>query len=147
MNTRSSSETELVGTDDGMSETLWINDFVRTQGLDCTDATLHQDNESTAPWETQGRASCGQGTKHMNIKFFFVKDQVDKGDIRIEHCGTEDMSADFFSEPLQGKKFIEFRNEIMNITPNNCEMMTQSAFESSQECVGFQVPEHWISRL
>ena len=31
----------------------------------------------------------------MKIKFFFAKDQVDKGEIRIEHCGTEDMSADF----------------------------------------------------
>ena len=51
----------------------------------------------------------------MNIKFFFVKDQVDKGEIRIEHSGTEDMLEDVFDKPLQGKKFIEFRNEIMNI--------------------------------
>ena len=35
-------------------------------------------------------------------KVFFVKDRVDKKDICIQYCPTEQMLADFFTKPLQG---------------------------------------------
>ena len=47
--------------------------------------------------------------------FFFLKDRIDKGELNVEHCPTDMMVADFFSKPLQGSKFIEFRNIIMGI--------------------------------
>jgi hypothetical protein len=41
----------------------------------------------------------------MNIRYFFVKDQVDSKRVRIEHCPTADMIADYFTKPLQGAPF------------------------------------------
>ena len=57
--------------------------------------------------------SSSQKTRHINIRYFFLKDRVDKNDISIVHCPTEYMIADFFTKPLQGAKFIEFRDIIM----------------------------------
>ena len=65
--------------------------------------------------EKNGRASSSKRTKHINIRYFFVKDCIDHEEVKIEYLGTEDMIADFFSKPLVGEKFIEFRDEILNI--------------------------------
>ena len=38
---------------------------------------------------------------------------MDKGEVTIEYCPTEDMLADFFTKPLQGALFRKFRAVIM----------------------------------
>ena len=42
----------------------------------------------------------------------------DKEEVNIVYCPTEHMVADFFTKPLQGKQFIEFRNKILGIDVN-----------------------------
>ena len=49
----------------------------------------------------------------IDIRFFFLKDRVDSGDIEIAFCWTENMVADFLSKPLQGSVFGRFRDSIM----------------------------------
>ena len=61
-----------------------------------------------------GRASSSKWTHHMNICYFFVTDQIQVGDIRVEYCPTDDMIADFFTKLLQGGKFIRFHDQILN---------------------------------
>ena len=47
------------------------------------------------------------------MRYFFVKDRVDKGELTIEHCPTKLMIADYMTKPLQEKKFEMFRCLIM----------------------------------
>ena len=49
----------------------------------------------------------------MNIRYFFVTDQVSKGNLEIEYCPTGDMIGDFMTKPLQGKVFEKFRKLII----------------------------------
>ena len=58
-------------------------------------------------------------TRQINIRFYFVADRVASGDLRIEHCPTEDMVADFFTKTLQGALFFKLLNQIMNIDPSS----------------------------
>lgn len=51
----------------------------------------------------------------MNIKHFFIKDRIAAGELNVEHCGTDDMIADYFTKPLQGEKFRCFRDLILGI--------------------------------
>ena len=44
---------------------------------------------------------------------FFITDQVEKGNVVIEYCGTDNMVADFMTKPLQGEKFKKFRKMIL----------------------------------
>jgi len=46
-------------------------------------------------------------------QLFFVKDRVDKNELRIEYCKTNDILADYFTKPLEGKQFLRFRKVIM----------------------------------
>ena len=82
------------------------------------ESRLHQDNQSAELLEKNGCMSSSQRTRHINIRYFFLKDRVDKNEISIVHCPTEYMIADFFTKPLQGAKFIEFRDIIMGQTLN-----------------------------
>ena len=51
----------------------------------------------------------------MDIQDFVVKDRIDKGELSVQYCSTEDMVADFFTKPLQGATFIKFRNLVMGL--------------------------------
>ena len=42
-----------------------------------------------------------------------MKDLYDKGEIKIEHCPTKVMLADYHTKPLQGSLFRKFRDVIM----------------------------------
>ena len=48
---------------------------------------------------------------------FFVKDRVDKGEVKVEYCPTELMLADFYTKPLQGRLFKRFRDVLMGNEP------------------------------
>jgi hypothetical protein len=63
--------------------------------------------------ETNGKKSSGKRTQALNICYFFLTDQVEKGNITIVYCPTDDMVGDFHTKPLQGKKFCKFGNAIL----------------------------------
>jgi hypothetical protein len=44
----------------------------------------------------------------LNIRYFFLTDQVEKGNLKIKYCPTDDMIGDFHTEPLQGEKIRKF---------------------------------------
>ena len=76
---------------------------------------MYQDNQSDILLKNNGRASISIRTKHLNIGYFFIKDRIKKGELKVEYCPTDGMVADFFTKPLKGKKFIQFRIIIMNL--------------------------------
>ena len=82
-------------------------------GFEVKASTFYQDNMSAMLLEKNRMASSTKRTKHINVWYFFIKDKVESGEVTIEHCGTNDMIADYFTKPLQGKKFKEFRDRIM----------------------------------
>ena len=80
---------------------------------------MYQDNQSAILLENNGRASSSRQTKHLNIRYFFITDRIKKVELKIEYCPTDDMVANFFIKPLQGKKFIQFSKIIMNLKELN----------------------------
>jgi hypothetical protein len=117
INTTSSCEAEVVGVHDMAPQILWTQYFLECQGFEVKTSTLYQDNMSAMLLEKNGMASSTKRTKHINVRYFFIKDKVESGEVTIEHCGTNDMLADYFTKPLQGKKFKEFRDRIMGFVP------------------------------
>jgi hypothetical protein len=45
-----------------------------------------------------------------------VTDRITQKEVRVEYCPTQAMIADFFTKPLQGVLFREFRDFIMNVS-------------------------------
>jgi hypothetical protein len=116
---RSSTECEIIGVYDVLPQMMWTANFLNDQGYKVDTSTLLQDNTSAILLETNGRKSSTKRTRHMNIRYFYIKDHVDANIVRIEYCNTDDMLGDFFTKPLQGMKFKQMRDHIMNIDPHS----------------------------
>ena len=115
INTRSSTEAELVAADDAMGPILWTKHFLAEQGYNYKQV-LHQDNKSAMLLESNDRKSAGKRSRHINIRYFFISDMKEKGQLSIRYCPTDKLVADYMTKPLHGSKFKEFRQQIMNVS-------------------------------
>ena len=113
LNTKSSTEAEVVGVSEYIPFNLWMAMFLKEQGYDLSKNIVFQDNESAIKMLKNGRDSCTGRSRHIDIRHFFVKDRVDKREVDIEYCPTKLMIADYLTKPLQGKQFLLFRELIM----------------------------------
>lgn len=115
LTTKSSTEAELVAVADVMPQVLWTRYFLEAQGYAVKTSTIYQDNQSAILLEKNGKASSGKRTRHINIRYFFVADRVANKEVAVEYCPTGIMRGDFFTKPLQGSLFRQFRDEILNM--------------------------------
>ena len=74
LNTRSSTEAELVGVDDAMTMILWTVLFMEAQGYPIEKNVLYQDNKSAILLEVNGRKSAGKRSCALNVRYYFVTD-------------------------------------------------------------------------
>jgi hypothetical protein len=113
LNTKSSTEAELVGASDYLPNTLWVKMFLKKQGFTVSENIFKQDNKSAIKLEKNGRSSAGQRSRHINVRYFWIKDRVRQEGISIRHCPTLQMLADFFTKPLEGALFRKFKYVIL----------------------------------
>ena len=113
LNTRSSTEAELIGVDDAATMILWTKLFMEEQGYQVKKNVLYQDNQSAILLEKNGRRSAGKRSRALNIRYFLITDQVEKGNVVIDYCPTEEMIGNFMTKPLQGERFRKFRSLIL----------------------------------
>ena len=66
--------------------------------------------------ESNGLSSCGEKSRHIHIRYFFIKDILKREDIELVHCPTERMIADYYTKPLQGSLFKKMRDILMGHT-------------------------------
>ena len=115
LNTKSSTEADLVGVDDIMPQVLWTKYFMEAQGYKIEDNVVYQDNMSAMQMEKNGRGSSSKRTRHIAIRYFFIADRISNGELRVEYCPTGHMVADIFTKPLQGCLFRKMRDAVMNL--------------------------------
>jgi hypothetical protein len=113
LNTRSSTEAELVGADDAINVILWTRLFLIEQGFGVRENVIFQDNQSAILLERNGKRSSSSRTRALNIRYFYITDQIQKGNLVVRYCPTEDMVGDFFTKPLQGQLFVKHKQSIM----------------------------------
>ena len=63
------------------------------------------------------RNSYTGNSRHIHVRHFFVKDRVDKKKIRVEHCPTSIILADFFTKPLHAVLYQKFKDVLMGCKP------------------------------
>jgi hypothetical protein len=129
VNSRSSTEAELIGVDDRISKVLWVKRFIEYQGFKINLNLIYQDSTSSMRLENNGKWSSGKRTRHFDIKYFYVTDLIGRDEVAVLYCPTDDMIADYTTKPLTGTKFHYFRDIIMNLS-------NKTHHVGQQECVG-----------
>ncbi|WVZ58761.1 LOW QUALITY PROTEIN: hypothetical protein U9M48_008993 [Paspalum notatum var. saurae] len=51
-------------------------------------------------------------TKHIDVRFYFLRDHYEKGDIDLVHVASENQLADIFTKPLEFGAFVHLRGEL-----------------------------------
>jgi hypothetical protein len=149
-NTQSSTETELILLHDKLSDVIRTRYFVECQGYEIDEYVIFQDNMSALSLEKNGRILSSKQTKHIEAKFFLIKDYYKAGEKEVQYCPTDAVWADVLTKPLQGKKFRDMHAFLQNCSrsyDDNIELQTDKlewkslklqvkTVASSWECVG-----------
>ena len=70
----SSTEAKVIGVSYHLHYNLWTVYFLKTQGYELSCNILYQDNQSAIILEKNGLKSAGNKSRHINIRFFWIKD-------------------------------------------------------------------------
>ena len=105
INTKSSTEPELVALDSELPKILWCLYFIESQGYGIDENVVFQDNLSTMRLAINGSLSSSSRTKNIKAKYYFVKDKIEEGEIDLGHCPTEIMWSNVLNKPKQGPGF------------------------------------------
>jgi hypothetical protein len=49
-------------------------------------------------------------SKHIDVRFHFIREHVKNGDVEMTHVTSRDQVADIFTKPLPAELFNKFKN-------------------------------------
>jgi len=110
---RSSTEAELIALADGVPELLWMREIFTFLGYKIPTSIVYQDNQSTIFLAEKGKCNHGK-SRFFPVKYFFVKQHVEAGDIKLVYLPTEEMIADFLTKPIQGAQHNKIRDKLVH---------------------------------
>ena len=109
-------EAKFIGLNNIAGQIIWTRNFLIKQGDDIKASTVFQDNKMVMLLANNGILSSSKRTKHINVRYYFIKDRVKEGEINIVYCPTNTMVTIYLTKPLQGSQFVRFRDAIMGTT-------------------------------
>jgi hypothetical protein len=113
----STTEAEYIVAGHCCAQLLWMRQTLRDYGYNLSKVPLLCDNESAIrmvynPVEHSR-------TKHIDIRYQFLRDHQQKGDIEIAYVSTHNQLANIFTKPLDKKTFSKLRNELNILDSQN----------------------------
>ncbi len=102
---------ELFAASEGAREAVWLKALLSELSVDVGQIPLYCDSKCAISiiedHENHQRV-------HIDVKYFFVREQQQYGTIKMTSVSTEDQLADIFTKSLAKKKFQKLR-ELMGI--------------------------------
>ncbi|KAJ9542154.1 hypothetical protein OSB04_028660 [Centaurea solstitialis] len=99
----STAEAEYVATTSCCSQVLWMKTQLIDYGYKLKRVPIYCDSESAIAIKSNPVQH--SKTKHIDIRYDFIKDNVEKGNIEMFFVQTDFQLADLFTKPLDEKRF------------------------------------------
>jgi hypothetical protein len=113
LNSKSSTEAELIAVSDYLSKLIWTRNFLIEQGYtDIGPVILQQDNMSAIALAEKGYSTSDK-TRHINVRYFFIKNYIESGQVIVIHHPTDSLLADLLTKPLVGNRFFILRTVLL----------------------------------
>jgi len=105
---------EFIAAHFAAKEIMWARSFLAELGFpQRTPTILFEDNKSTiAMIESQSNT---QRTKHIDIRYNMIREQVLQQVIRMEHLATSDMTSDALTKGLAPHPFLHLRPRLLGM--------------------------------
>ena len=97
------------------SQILWIVATLKDYGVTLENVPLFCDNNSDICFAKN--LVQHSRTKHIDIRFHFLRDIVEKGDVVLHRVDTEHQLSYIFTKPLDSSRFAFLRGELGVIHP------------------------------
>jgi hypothetical protein len=110
--TKSSTEAELVALSDEAGSVMSVANFVKLQGY-VPMTRFCQDNMGTIAMIKNGQSKSLR-TKHIKVRYFWLQEQLNEVDFKIDYVPTAMMIADILTKPMQGALFKRFVGLLCN---------------------------------
>ncbi|MBW0514161.1 hypothetical protein O181_053876 [Austropuccinia psidii MF-1] len=88
----------------------WMTFLLTDLGQSTTKPTIFNDNSGAVTISSQ--ASLNANTKHIEIRYQYVRDMVVKGLIQVRQVGTNEMVADVLTKPMGIKKIQDVHKQL-----------------------------------
>jgi hypothetical protein len=113
----STAEAEYITVGHCCAQLLWMRQTLRDYGYKLIKVPLLCDNESAIRMADNFVEH--SRTKHIDIRYHFLRDHQQKEDIKISYVSTHNQLADIFTKPLDEKTFSKLRNELNILDSRN----------------------------
>jgi hypothetical protein len=113
----STTKAEYVAAGYCCAQLLWIRQTLRDYGYKLSKVPLLCDNESAIHMADNPVEH--SHTKHIDIRYHFLRDHQQKRDIEIAYVSTHNQLADIFTKTLDEKTFSKIRNELNILDSQN----------------------------
>ncbi|KAJ0781359.1 putative RNA-directed DNA polymerase [Helianthus annuus] len=108
---RSSTESEYKALADTVAELLWLKALLHELGTSSKiSPTLWCDNLGAT--YLSANPVFHARTKHVEVDYHFVREQVTQGQLNVKFISTNDQIADVFTKPLSSQRFIFLRSKL-----------------------------------
>ncbi|CAA7062104.1 unnamed protein product [Microthlaspi erraticum] len=109
--TLSTTEAEYVAASVCACQAIWFKRVLKELGYDGEESTVILCDNTSAIKLSKNPVFHGR-CKHIGVRFHFLRDLVNEGAIRLEHCGTSDQVADIFTKALKRDVFEGLRSKL-----------------------------------
>ncbi|CAI7735969.1 unnamed protein product [Closterium sp. NIES-53] len=100
----SSAEAEYIALCSATKEGLYLRELLEEAKLaQLPSFSLFCDNQSAI--RIANKNGFANRTKHIALRYFFVKDEIEKGILELSYCPTSEMAADYLTKKLGKQKF------------------------------------------
>jgi hypothetical protein len=113
----STAEAEYIAAGHYCAQLLWMRQTLRDYDYKLSKVPLLCDNESAIRMADNPVEH--SHTKHIDIRYHFLRDHQQKWDIKIAYVNTQNQLADIFTKPLDEKTFSKLRNELNILDSRN----------------------------
>lgn len=113
--TKSSTEAELVALSDGSTYLIWFRQLLEKQGYNLETSVIFQDNKSVMEMLKENGTNSLR-TRHINIRYYFIRDRIKSNELKLEYLNTQDMIADMMTKPLNGSIFNRLVGRMLDVS-------------------------------
>ena len=107
----STTEAEYVAFTHASKEAIYLRNFIsEIFGKIDPPITVNSDNQSAIALAKDDRFHAR--TKHIDIRFHFIRYAIEEKKIRLQYCPTNDMTADIFTKALPSLKAKHFASSM-----------------------------------
>lgn len=109
--TLSTTDTEFVAAAGCASQAVWMRRVLKQLGHNQKKGTIVMCDNSSTIKLSKNHVMHGR-SKHIDVRFHFLRELVKGGTIELLHCGTKEQIADVMTKPLKLDAFQELRSQM-----------------------------------